>query len=125
MIYVPDASRSVGVATNLMSTQRDAYPELAGEYEDVRRRHANRKATPLVPLAEARARAQIDWDALHAAAPSSSAATFKSYDLAEIAKCVDWGPFFQTWSLFGPFPAILDDKVVGEQARKVYADGWP
>ena len=49
VIYVPDASRSVGVATNLMSTQRDATAELAGEYEDVRRRHANRKATPLVP----------------------------------------------------------------------------
>ena len=67
VIYVPDASRSVGVATNLMSTQRDALPELAGEYEDVRRRHANRKATPLVPLTEARAAPQIDWDAYAAA----------------------------------------------------------
>ena len=125
VIYVPDASRSVGVATNLMSTQRDAYlAELAGEYEDVRRRHANRKATPLVPLTR-RARAPADrLGRLHAAASQFiGRRTFKSYDLAEIAKYVDWGPFFQTWSLFGPFPAILDDKVVGEQARKVYADG--
>ena len=121
VIYVPDASRSVGVATNLMSTQRDAYlAELAGEYEDVRRRHANRKATPLVPLTEARAPADR-LGRLHAAASQFiGRRTFKSYDLA---KYVDWGPFFQTWSLFGPFPAILDDKVVGEQARKVYADG--
>jgi len=48
---------------------------------------------------------------------------FKNYDLAEIAQYIDWGPFFQTWDLAGPFPAILDDEVVGEQARKVYADG--
>ena len=126
VIYVPDASRSVGVATSLMSDQSDAYlAELAEEYEDVRRRHANRKATPILPLAEARAsRPQIDWDSYTPPRPKFiGRRTFKSYDLAEIAKYVDWGPFFQTWSLFGPFPAILDDKVVGEQARKVYADG--
>ena len=126
VIYVPDASRSVGVATNLMSDQSDAYlAELAEEYEDVRRRHANRKAAPILPLAEARAsRPRIDWDSYAPPRPKFiGRRTFKSYDLAEIAKYVDWGPFFQTWSLFGPFPAILDDKVVGEQARKVYADG--
>ena len=126
VIYVPDASRSVGVATNLMSDQSATYlAELAQEYEEVRRRHANRKATPILPLAEARAsRPAIDWDNYTPPRPKFiGRRTFKSYDLAEIAKYVDWGPFFQTWSLFGPFPAILDDKVVGEQARKVYADG--
>lgn len=126
VIYVPDASRSVGVATSLMSDQAQAYlDELAQEYEDVRRRHANRKATPLMPLAEARAaRPQIDWAAYTPPRPKFiGRRTFKSYDLAEIARYIDWGPFFMTWSLFGPFPAILDDKVVGEQARKVYADG--
>ncbi|AHC44984.1 5-methyltetrahydrofolate--homocysteine methyltransferase [Achromobacter xylosoxidans NBRC 15126 = ATCC 27061] len=126
VIYVPDASRSVGVATSLMSDQADAYlAELAEEYEDVRRRHANRKATPILPLAEARAsRPRIDWDSYTPPRPKFiGRRTFKSYDLAEIAKYVDWGPFFQTWSLFGPYPAILEDKVVGEQARKVYADG--
>ena len=77
-----------------------------------------------MPLAERAARPQIDWDAYTPPRPKFiGRRTFKSYDLAEIAKYVDWGPFFQTWSLFGPFPAILDDKVVGEQARKVYADG--
>ena len=126
VIYVPDASRSVGVATNLMSDQSEAYlAELAQEYEEVRRRHANRKATPILPLADARAsRPAIDWDNYTPPRPKFiGRRAFKSYDLAEIVKYVDWGPFFQTWSLFGPFPAILDDKVVGEQARKVYADG--
>jgi len=47
---------------------------------------------------------------------------FKNYDLAELAQYIDWGPFFQTWDLAGPFPAILDDEVVGAEARKVYAD---
>ncbi|QII87011.1 methionine synthase [Bordetella hinzii] len=126
VIYVPDASRSVGVATSLMSDQAQAYlDELAQEYEDVRRRHANRKATPLMPLAEARAsRPQIDWAGYTPPRPKFiGRRAFKSYDLAEIARYIDWGPFFITWSLFGAFPAILDDKVVGEQARKVYADG--
>ena len=126
VIYVPDASRSVGVATSLMSDQAQTYlDELAQEYEDVRRRHANRKATPLISLQEARAaRPQIDWEAYTPPRPKFiGRRTFKSYDLAEVARYIDWGPFFQTWSLFGPFPAILDDKVVGEQARKVYAEG--
>jgi 5-methyltetrahydrofolate--homocysteine methyltransferase len=48
---------------------------------------------------------------------------FKNYDLAELAQYIDWGPFFQTWDLAGPYPAILQDEVVGEQARKVLADG--
>ncbi|ARP92020.1 methionine synthase [Bordetella genomosp. 9] len=125
VVYTPDASRAVGVATNLVSDQADAYiAEIKQEYEDVRRRHANRKATPLVSLAEARAaRPAIDWSAYTPPRPKYiGRRTFKHYDLAEIAAYIDWTPFFQTWSLFGQFPAILDDKVVGEQARKVYAD---
>ncbi|ALM85061.1 methionine synthase [Bordetella sp. N] len=126
VIYVPDASRSVGVATNLVSDQSANYlTELSQEYEDVRRRHANRKATPLMSLADSRAaRPAIDWDAYTPPRPKYiGRRTFKHYDLAEIATYLDWTPFFQTWSLFGQYPAILDDKVVGEQARKVLADG--
>ncbi|ANN68848.1 methionine synthase [Bordetella bronchialis] len=125
VVYTPDASRAVGVATNLVSDQAQAFiDDLKREYEDVRRRHANRKATPLIPLAEARAaRPAIDWSAYVPPRPKYiGRRTFKHYDLAEIATYIDWTPFFQTWSLFGQFPAILDDKVVGEQARKVYAD---
>lgn len=94
VIYVPDASRSVGVATSLMSDQAPAYlAELAQEYEDVRRCHANRKAVPLVSLAEARAaRPQIDWSGYQPPRPKFlGRRAFKSYDLAEIARYIDWG----------------------------------
>ncbi|RYF58499.1 MAG: methionine synthase, partial [Comamonadaceae bacterium] len=125
VIYVPDASRSVGVATNLVSDQSQAYlDEIKSEYDDVRRRHANRKATPLLPLSDARkTKPAIDWSAYTPPRPKFiGRRTFKNYDLADIARYIDWTPLFQTWSLFGQFPAILEDKVVGEQAKKVYED---
>ena len=125
VIYVPDASRSVGVATNLVSDQAQVYlDEIKSEYDDVRRRHANRKATPLLPLSDARkTRPAIDWSAYTPPRPKFiGRRTFKNYDLADIARYIDWTPLFQTWSLFGQFPAILEDKVVGEQAKKVYED---
>ncbi len=126
VIYVPDASRSVGVAQNLVSENANTYLEdLAVEYEEVRQRHAGKKALPLVSLADARAaKPKIDWLAYTPPRPKFiGRRLFKNYDLSELAQFIDWTPFFQTWSLFGQFPAILDDKVVGEQARKVYADG--
>ncbi len=126
VIYVPDASRSVGVAQNLVSETANMFLEdLAKDYEEVRRRYAGRKATPLLSLADARrARPAIDWAAYVPPRPKFiGRRAFKNFDLAQIAKFIDWTPFFQTWSLFGHFPAILDDKVVGEQARKVYEDG--
>ncbi len=126
VIYVPDASRSVGVATHLMSDGADAWlAELAEEYEVVRTRHANRKATPMVSLEAARAgRPVIDWSHYTPPRPKFiGRRTFKNYDLAEVVKFLDWTPFFQTWSLFGQYPAILDDKVVGEQARKLLEEG--
>ena len=126
VIYVPDASRSVGVATNLMSDNRDVYlKEVADEYELVRTRHANRKETPLISLEQARADAPaIDWANYTPPKPKFlGRRTFINYDLAEIAKFIDWTPFFQTWSLFGRYPRILDDEVVGEQARELFAEG--
>ena len=126
VIYVPDASRAVGVATQLMSDNVDTYlEEVAAEYDLVRTRHANRKATPLVTLAEARARKPaIDWSGYTPPRPKFiGRRTFKNYDLAEVAKFVDWTPFFQTWSLFGKYPAILQDEVVGEAAQKLFAEG--
>ena len=126
VIYVPDASRSVGVAQNLVSETANTYlQDLAVEYEEVRQRHAGKKALPLVSLDQARAaKPKIDWQAYTPPRPKFiGRRLFKNYDLSELAHFIDWTPFFQTWSLFGQFPAILDDKVVGEQARKVYADG--
>ena len=126
VIYVPDASRSVGVAQNLVSETANTYlQDLAVEYEEVRQRHVGKKALPLVSLDQARAaKPKIDWQAYTPPRPKFiGRRLFKNYDLSELAHFIDWTPFFQTWSLFGQFPAILDDKVVGEQARKVYADG--
>ena len=126
VIYVPDASRSVGVATNLMSDNVDDFlTEISEEYELVRKRHANRKATPIISLEAARAaRPAIDWSSYVPPRPKYlGRRVFKNYDLHEIEQFIDWTPFFQTWSLFGQYPAILDDEVVGEQARKLFAEG--
>ena len=126
VIYVPDASRSVGVAQNLVSETANSYlEELAVEYEDVRRRHANRQTAPLMSMVDARAaKPKFDWSTYQPPRPKFiGRRTFKNFDLSELARFIDWTPFFQTWSLFGQYPAILDDKVVGEQARKVHADG--
>ncbi|MEN9418915.1 MAG: methionine synthase, partial [Pseudomonadota bacterium] len=127
VVYVPDASRSVGVCTELLSPERSAayVAELDAEYERVRRAHAGKKVTPLVSLAAARAnKTALDWAAYTPPRPSfTGRRVLRHLDLAEIAACIDWGPFFQTWDLAGPFPAILDDAVVGVEARRVYADG--
>ena len=126
VVYVPDASRSVGVAQGLLSEQAAQYiAELNADYGKVREQHANKKQTPLWTLVQARANATpMDWPAGLPSAPKFiGRRVFKNYDLAEIAQYIDWGPFFQTWDLAGPYPAILDDEVVGEPARKVLADG--
>ena len=125
VVYVPDASRSVGVAQGLLGDGRDAYvAELNADYDKVRALHAGKKQTPLWPLAKARANATpIDWQGYTPKAPKFiGRRVFKNFDLAELAQYIDWGPFFQTWDLAGPYPAILQDEVVGEQARKVFAD---
>ncbi|HEX5311792.1 methionine synthase [Aquabacterium sp.] len=126
VVYVPDASRAVGVCSELLSPERqDAYiAELNADYERVRQQHANKKATPMVSLAEARAnKHQADFATYTPEKPKFiGRRVFQNYDLGELAAYIDWGPFFQTWDLAGPFPAILDDEIVGVEARKVYAD---
>ncbi|MDO9294161.1 MAG: vitamin B12 dependent-methionine synthase activation domain-containing protein, partial [Hydrogenophaga sp.] len=125
VVYVPDASRSVSVAQGLLSDQAATYiAELNADYNTVRTQHANKKQVTLWPLAQARAnKTPIDWTAFKPAKPKFiGKRQFKNFDLAEIAKYIDWAPFFQTWDLAGPYPAILQDAVVGEQARKVFAD---
>lgn len=126
VVYVPDASRSVGVCSDLLSDEKAAafIADLKSDYDHVRDLHANKKATPLVTLDEARAnKAPVDWAAFEPAKPKfTGRRVFRNYDLAEIAESIDWGPFFQTWDLAGPYPAILTDEVVGEAATKVFAD---
>ncbi|MDE2428241.1 MAG: methionine synthase [Burkholderiales bacterium] len=128
VVYVPDASRSVSVAQSLLTPEsREQYiAELGSDYDRIRTQHANKKTTPLLTLAQARAnKMQLRFDG--AAAPRKpkfiGRRVFKNVDLATIAHYIDWGPFFQTWDLAGPFPAILTDAVVGEAASKVYAEG--
>jgi 5-methyltetrahydrofolate--homocysteine methyltransferase len=127
VVYVPDASRSVGVCSDLLSNERAAkfIADLKADFERVRALHAGKKQTPLVPLAEARAnKTPIDWTTYEPPVPRVlGRRVLRNVDLAELAACIDWGPFFQTWDLAGPYPAILDDAVVGEQARRVLADG--
>lgn len=126
VIYVPDASRSVGVATHIMSDDSDAwFKKVADEYEVVRERHSKRKALPLLSIEQARAgKPKIDWDSYVPPKPKFiGRREFKNYDLNEIAKFIDWTPFFQTWSLFGQYPKLLDDKVIGVEARKLFAEG--
>ncbi|EGI75785.1 methionine synthase [Hylemonella gracilis] len=126
VVYVPDASRSVSVAQGLLSEQAEHYiAEVRADYEQVRRLHAGKKQTPLWPLEQARAnKTPIAWSGYKPVKPKFiGRRVFKNFDLGELARYIDWGPFFQTWDLAGAYPAILDDEVVGEQARKVYADG--
>ena len=126
-VYVPDASRAVGVASNLLSGElRDGYvAEVASDYEKIRIQHAGKKGPPLISLAAARANAlRLDWQ--HYVPPRPALIgrrEIRRADLAELARFIDWAPFFQTWELSGPYPAILDDPVVGEAARNVLADG--
>ena len=126
VVYVPDASRSVSVAQGLLSDSAAQYiAELNADYDKVRQQHANKKQTPMWPLAKARAnKTPIAWAAHQPTVPKFiGRRVFKNFDLGELAKYIEWGPFFQTWDLAGPFPAILKDEVVGTEAVRVYADG--
>ncbi|ALV04870.1 methionine synthase (B12-dependent) [Roseateles depolymerans] len=127
VVYVPDASRSVGVCSDLLSDERATrfIDELKADYEKVRDLHANKKQAPLVTLAQARAnKLKLDFDSYRPPVPRFIGKRhFRNYDLAELAQCIDWGPFFQTWDLAGPFPAILKDEIVGSEAQRVFSDG--
>jgi 5-methyltetrahydrofolate--homocysteine methyltransferase len=125
--YVLDASRAVGVVSSLLSRTEKTNTELATreEYARIREQFARGQAAKLrTPIASARAnRFEIDWSAYQAPRPRfNGARAFSSYDLAELARHIDWTPFFSAWELVGRYPAILEDEVVGEVARDLYAD---
>jgi 5-methyltetrahydrofolate--homocysteine methyltransferase len=128
VVYVPDASRSVSVAQSLLTPeQREQYiSEIASDYQRIREQHANKKAVPMLSLADARKnKTRLDFTGKYAPVKPKflGRRVFKNVDLATIAQYIDWGPFFQTWDLAGPFPAILKDEVVGEAASKVFEEG--
>ncbi len=123
VVYVPDASRAVGVVTRLLSEdyRADFIKETAADYAKVRSQHANKKGVTLVPLATARAnRIKLQYAPVTPAKLGITA--LRDIDLATLAKYIDWSPFFQTWDLAGSYPKILQDEVVGEAARNVFKD---
>jgi len=126
VVYVPDASRSVGVCSDLLSDERAAkfVADLRADYQRVREQHAAKKATPLVTLAAARAnKTPIDWAAYTPTKPKFiGRRVLRNVDLSELVPCIDWTPFFQTWQLAGRFPDILRDEVVGHEATRVFSD---
>jgi len=127
VVYVPDASRAVGVATSLLSKdQRAAYAEeVAADYAKIREQHAAKKGQKLVSLNDARDNAYCcGWgsEVIPERPQKIGRQVIADQDLSALVDYIDWGPFFQTWELSGPYPAILDDEIVGDEARKLLAD---
>ncbi|WP_024586398.1 methionine synthase [Aliihoeflea sp. 2WW] len=125
--YVTDASRAVGVVSALLSDRQkpDFVAETQTEYAKVADAHARRELEKQrLPIAAARANAvKIDWPAYEAVKPSFlGTKIFDNWDVGELARYIDWTPFFQTWELKGRYPAILDDEKQGEAARSLFAD---
>ncbi|MFL9841260.1 methionine synthase [Sphingomonas sp. ST-64] len=125
VVHVLDASRAVGVATTLVSdTIRDDYvAKIADEYEAVRVARANKGQSDLVPLAVARDNAfEADMSLKPGRPRMPGVHNFPDWDLKDLRQYIDWTPFFRAWELAGNYPAILEDKVVGESATSLFAD---
>ncbi|MGA8004985.1 MAG: methionine synthase [Burkholderiales bacterium] len=127
VVYVPDASRSVTVVSSLLSSeQREPFvADVRADYERIRVQHREKTGPgPLHPIGEARRRGlKTDWDTYRPPVPRKLGLTvLRDYPLAELVPYIDWTPFFQTWELSGAYPKILQDPVVGEAARKLFAD---
>ena len=126
-VWVKDASRAVGVAQSLISPdlRKEFIATNDSDFADIRTRHRNRgDAKRLVPLGKARAqRFDGDWANYIPPVPRQLGVTvFDHYPLADLAELIDWTPFFNAWELAGRYPAILDDAIVGKQARELFAD---
>ena len=126
-VYVTDASRAVGVVSALLSPDsKQAYTDgVRSEYAKVAEAHARAEVEKQrLPLARARENAvKLDWSSYKPVKPSFlGTKVFEDYDLAELARYIDWTPFFQTWELKGRYPAILEDEKQGEAARHLFAD---
>ncbi len=129
VVHVLDASRSVPVVSALLGqdhTERKTFIEsVRQEYEQIRTARANRQsAKEFLSLAEARANQwTFDWKTYTPPQPTLlGVKTFEDYPLAELLPYIDWTPFFQSWELAGKFPAILEDPIVGKEARRLYDD---
>ncbi|MER9642242.1 methionine synthase [Mesorhizobium sp. M0239] len=126
-VYVTDASRAVGVVSSLLSNEsKGGYVDtVRTEYKKVADAHARSEADKQrLPLAKARANAhRIDWSAYEPPKPSfTGVKVFENWDLTELARYIDWTPFFQTWELKGRYPKILEDEAQGAAARQLFED---
>ncbi|RUU91637.1 methionine synthase [Mesorhizobium sp. M7A.F.Ca.MR.176.00.0.0] len=126
-VYVTDASRAVGVVSSLLSNEtKGGYVDtVRTEYKKVADAHARSESDKQrLPLAKARANAhRIDWSAYEPPKPSfTGVKVFENWDLTELARYIDWTPFFQTWELKGRYPKILEDEAQGAAARQLFED---
>jgi len=126
-VYVTDASRAVGVCSNLLSdTLRDNYVAgIKADYAAAREQHEGKKSKAVyVSLADARTHGvKTDWNSYTPPKPYLLGVhKFEAYPLDKIAEYIDWSPFFNAWELAGRYPKILQDEVVGMEARKLFAD---
>jgi len=126
-VYVNDASRAVGVVSNLLSVnaKTDYVEAIRAEYRKVADAHARSEAEKQrLPLTKARANAmKLDWDAYQPPKPSFlGTRVFTDYPVRELVDYIDWTPFFQTWELKGRYPAILEDAAQGPVARQLFDD---
>jgi 5-methyltetrahydrofolate--homocysteine methyltransferase len=126
VLHVLDASRAVGVASNLVSDgegRAELINRTANDYRALRESRAGRGNNELAPLIEARANSFVPEHREPSPRPARPGShRFDDWDLSDLRECIDWTPFFRAWELAGVYPAILDDEVVGESARSLFAD---
>ena len=145
VVWVKDASRSVPVTASLLSDDRrqKLLDDVQADYDSLRARHAAKNDRPMISLEQARERATpVDWSSYrpprphlllqqdHAVSPivgirggdSQHVRVFRSYDLADLRRYIDWQPFFNAWEMKGSFPDILNNPATGEAARRLYDD---
>jgi 5-methyltetrahydrofolate--homocysteine methyltransferase len=127
VVYVADASRAVGVASSLLSkdNRADYIAGIKQRYRELREQRAGQQQTrQLASLAAARANKFLpDWGSYQPVKPEfTGLQVFDDYPLGELVKRIDWSPFFKAWEMTGKYPAILDDAVVGKEARRLFAD---
>ncbi|MEM1121374.1 MAG: methionine synthase [Bacteroidota bacterium] len=129
VVHVLDASRAVGVCSNLLSDDDDTRSnyilDLKADYNRVREMRSNRKSSKkYLTLKKAREnKLQLDWSNYTPVTPSfTGTRVFDNYPLEELADYIDWTPFFSSWQLAGKFPAILEDEIVGKEATKLFED---
>jgi 5-methyltetrahydrofolate--homocysteine methyltransferase len=126
VVHVNDASRAVTVASNLLQkeTKEDYVKAIRNEYDKLREGYLNRSRDKnYLPIEDARKnKLKLDWDSYTPIKPNFIGTKTIEVELTELVDFIDWTPFFQSWELFGKYPAILTDEVVGEQAANLFAD---